>query len=167
MSIKNNNFTPFHFEITNLQPQFVHAMKRSVAQEGIQIHASLFSHGIPLCPPSRLWIVVSVVVVDQSRFLVEDFRGELDGVGGGSCVGDVAEGVVEVGVGGFPRGIQEGDHVSVGVGNIESISVEEERRPVLSRLPEESMEEGVIVRSGGAELVEEINEKGFGSLKDD
>ena len=40
-------------------------------------------------------------------------------------MGDVAEGVVEVGVGGFPRGIQEGDHVSVGVGNIESISVEE------------------------------------------
>ena len=29
------------------------------------------------------------------------------------------------------------------------------------------MEEGVIVRNGGAELVEEINEKGFGSLKDD
>ena len=29
------------------------------------------------------------------------------------------------------------------------------------------MEEGVIVRSGGAELVEEINEKGFGSLKED
>ena len=28
-------------------------------------------------------------------------------------------------------------------------------------------EEGVIVRSGGAELVEEINEKGFGSLKED
>ena len=29
------------------------------------------------------------------------------------------------------------------------------------------MEEGVIVRNGGAELVDEINEKGFGSLKDD
>ena len=29
------------------------------------------------------------------------------------------------------------------------------------------MEEGVIVRNGGAELVNEINEKGFGSLKDD
>ena len=29
------------------------------------------------------------------------------------------------------------------------------------------MEEGVIVRNGGAELVEEINEKGFGSLKED
>ena len=27
------------------------------------------------------------------------------------------------------------------------------------------MEEGVIVRNGGAELVDEINEKGFGSLK--
>ena len=29
------------------------------------------------------------------------------------------------------------------------------------------MEEGVIVRNGGAELVDEINEKGFGSLKED
>ena len=29
------------------------------------------------------------------------------------------------------------------------------------------MEEGIIVRNGGAELVNEINEKGFGSLKDD
>ena len=29
------------------------------------------------------------------------------------------------------------------------------------------MEEGVIVRNGGAELVEEINEKGFGGLKED
>ena len=29
------------------------------------------------------------------------------------------------------------------------------------------MEDGVIVRNGGAELVEAINEKGFGSLKDD
>ena len=29
------------------------------------------------------------------------------------------------------------------------------------------MEEGVIVRNGGAELVEEINENGFGSLKED
>ena len=29
------------------------------------------------------------------------------------------------------------------------------------------MEEGVIVRNGGDELVEEINEKGFGSLKED
>ena len=29
------------------------------------------------------------------------------------------------------------------------------------------MEEGVIVRSGGAELVDEINEKGFSSLKED
>ena len=29
------------------------------------------------------------------------------------------------------------------------------------------MEEGVIVRNGGAELVEEINEKGFGSLKEE
>ena len=29
------------------------------------------------------------------------------------------------------------------------------------------MEEGVIVRSGGAELVEEINENGFGGLKED
>lgn len=28
------------------------------------------------------------------------------------------------------------------------------------------MEEGVIVRNGGAELVDEINEKGFGSLRD-
>ena len=27
-------------------------------------------------------------------------------------------------------------------------------------------EEGVIVRNGGAELVDEINEKGFGSLRD-
>ena len=29
------------------------------------------------------------------------------------------------------------------------------------------MEDGVIVRNGGAELVDEINEKGFGSLKED
>ena len=29
------------------------------------------------------------------------------------------------------------------------------------------MEEGVIVRNGGAELVDEINEKGFSSLKED
>lgn len=29
------------------------------------------------------------------------------------------------------------------------------------------MEDGVIVRNGGAELVEAINEKGFGGLKDD
>lgn len=28
-------------------------------------------------------------------------------------------------------------------------------------------EEGVIVRNGGAELVDEINEKGFSSLKED
>ena len=29
------------------------------------------------------------------------------------------------------------------------------------------MEDGVIVRNGGAELVDEINEKGFGRLKED
>ena len=58
-------------------------------------------------------------------------------------MGDVAEGVVEVGVGGFPCGIQEGDHVSVGVGNIESISVEEERRPVLSRPPEAGIDQKI------------------------
>ena len=29
------------------------------------------------------------------------------------------------------------------------------------------MEEGVIVCNGGAELVDEINEKGFSSLKED
>ena len=29
------------------------------------------------------------------------------------------------------------------------------------------IEEGVIVRNGGAELVDEINEKGFSSLKED
>ena len=41
---------------------------------------------------------------------------------------------------------------------------------ILEALPVDAahvMEDGVIVRNGGAELVDEINEKGFGSLKED
>ena len=41
---------------------------------------------------------------------------------------------------------------------------------ILESLPVDAahvMENGVIVKNGGAELVNEINEKGFGSLKDD
>ena len=62
-------------------------MQNAIHAENIQI--SELNHRIPLHPPSRLRLVMAVVVVDRRRIVFGVFAGEAPGIGrSGHAAGD-------------------------------------------------------------------------------